>query len=121
MVLAGPKLEAFYERRSGERLKLSKIRERALSGDDADAIATIDRLCSEFGKAIAVVLNILDPDIVVLGGGVSNIPELYTRGVEAIRPWIFNDGRVHTQIVQHQLGDSAGVFGAALLTAKEGV
>ena len=56
----------------------------------------------------------VEPDIVVLGGGLSNIDELYTRGVEAVRAQVFSD-QLTTPIVRNQLGDSAGVIGAALI------
>jgi fructokinase len=68
-----------------------------------------------FGQAIAVVINILDPDCIVLGGGVSNIDELYTEGVREAEKFVFND-KCYTRIVRNELGDSAGVFGAAMLT-----
>jgi fructokinase len=63
---------------------------------------------------MANLINILDPDIVVLGGGVSNIPELYTEGVAEVRRCIFSDS-LETPIVKHAIGDSAGVIGAALI------
>mgnify|MGYP000405570180 FL=1 len=56
----------------------------------------------------------LDPEAVVLGGGVSNLPVFYREGTEAVRRWVFND-QLLTPIVKHALGDSAGVLGAALL------
>jgi fructokinase len=76
----------------------------------------VERLVSYFGKALATVVNILDPHAIVLGGGVSNVDLLYTRGVEAMKPWVFND-RFLTRVVKNELGDSAGVFGAAMLVA----
>jgi predicted NBD/HSP70 family sugar kinase len=72
-----------------------------------------------FGKAISVVINIVDPDVIVLGGGVSQMPELYTRGPQAISDYIFNKGRVMVPVVPALLGDSAGVFGAAYLVDEE--
>ena len=60
------------------------------------------------------MINLLDPDVVVLGGGVSNVPWLYDEGAERARANIFSDVR-DTPILQNRLGDSAGVFGAALL------
>ena len=89
---------------------------RAIVGQDVAAVETIDRLVTWFGRGLATVINILDPHVVVLGGGVSNIDALYTRGVEALGPWVFND-TVQTRIVRNELGDSAGVFGAAMLVA----
>ena len=69
-----------------------------------------------FGRAISVIINIVDPDVIVIGGGVGNIDEIYTDGVEAIKKFVFNNGVVDTPIVKPMLGDSAGVFGAAYLT-----
>jgi fructokinase len=66
-----------------------------------------------FGRAIATVINIVDPDVIVLGGGVSNLDVLYDRGPQAVARWIFND-EVATKIVRHEMGDSAGVIGAAI-------
>ncbi len=114
--LSGPHLEAFYKERTGQSLPLADIAERAVTGGDAAAGETIDRLVEWFGRGVGTVINILDPHLVVLGGGVSNIDALYTRGVEALAPWVFND-TVHTRIVRNELGDSAGVFGAAMLVA----
>ncbi|HUI27126.1 MAG TPA: ROK family protein, partial [Candidatus Kryptonia bacterium] len=67
-----------------------------------------------FGRGLANVIDIVDPDVVVLGGGLSNIDELYTRGRAAVARYVCND-ELRTPIVRHQLGDSAGVIGAALL------
>ena len=114
--LSGPHLETFYRDLSGESVDLPDIALRAHAGQDTAAIETIDRLTTWFGRGVATVINILDPHIVVLGGGVSNIDALYTRGVEALTPWVFND-TVHTRVVRNELGDSAGVFGAAMLVA----
>jgi predicted NBD/HSP70 family sugar kinase len=58
---------------------------------------------------------VIDPNLIVIGGGVGNIDLLYTAGYERIRKYIFNKGIVTTPIVKPKLGDSAGVFGAALL------
>jgi len=69
---------------------------------------------SHFGRAIANLIDILDPDMVVLGGGVSNFSAVYTEGVAAVRKYVFTD-EMETPIVKHQLGDSAGVLGAALV------
>ncbi len=118
-VLSGPSLERYYEAASGTKLRLPEIHQRALAGEEA-AVKTIDRMVAFFGKAISVVINILDPDVIVIGGGVGRIPEIYTRGKDAIKNYIFNDGRVSTPIVQPLLGDSAGVFGAAYLVSEIG-
>lgn len=114
-VISGPALEQYYFQQTGKKLSLDKIRERI--DIDAEANATIDRLLRYFGKAVAAVINILDPECIVLGGGISNIDLLYSRGPDEIRKHVFND-RLETRIVKNLLGDSAGVYGAALLTAE---
>ncbi len=70
-----------------------------------------------FGTGLATVIDILDPDVIVLGGGVSNIPFLYTEGKESVYDKVFSDA-IDTPILQNQLGDSAGVYGAAMLGQK---
>lgn len=114
--LAGPRLEGFYEELQGQPRALSEIFMRHQQGLDPDATKTIKRLLSCFGRAVAVVINVLDPHVVVLGGGVSNVDALYAEGVREVERWVFNE-RMHTRIVRHHLGDSAGVFGAAMLVA----
>ncbi|MEQ1744007.1 MAG: ROK family protein [Saprospiraceae bacterium] len=113
-VISGPALEKFYARESGQSLHLRDIVLRAEAGTDPVAVATMDRLIHFFGKAIAVVINIVDPDAIVLGGGVGNIDQLYTDGVAEARKHLFNT-RIDTVFLKPKLGDSAGVFGAALL------
>lgn len=115
-VLSGVWLERFYQKQSGQTRKLKDIVERHLRNEDEHATATVHRLTENFGKAIAVVINILDPDVIVLGGGVGNIDLLYTDGVEATKRYVFNH-TLETKIVKPLLGDSAGVFGAAMLNS----
>ncbi len=112
-ILSGPALEKYYARRHGQQRKLKEI--SASRDSDPDAKDTIDRLVYFFGKGIASVINIIDPEVIVLGGGVGNIPDLYDRGLESAAKFSFNT-RLETKIVRPKLGDSAGVFGAALLT-----
>ena len=114
--ISGPRLEQFYAGLADEARSLPEIVTRSEAGADDAAVATMDRLISYFGKALASVVNILDPHTIVLGGGVSNVDLLYTRGVEAMKPWVFND-KLLTPVVKNELGDSAGVFGAAMLVA----
>lgn len=115
-VISGPATERYYEKITGEKIKLKEISKRYKEGDAA-AKQTIERLCDFFGKAVSVVVDILDPDVLVIGGGVGNIEALYTNGVEALKKYIFNN-RVDVQILKPSLGDSAGVFGAAALVAE---
>lgn len=113
-VFSGPALERYYAGLTGQPLRLAEIAQRAEAGVDPAAQQTIDRLIHFFGKAIAVVINIVDPDAIVLGGGVGNIARLYTDGVAEAGKHLFNT-RIDTVFLKPKLGDSAGVFGAALL------
>lgn len=108
--LGGPFLEAEYARRTGRKKKLADI----AANDETGLIAERVEL---FGRALAIVINVVDPDVVVLGGGVSNLDVFYTDGVAAVARWVFNDA-LETRIVRHALGDSAGVLGAALLPKR---
>lgn len=113
-VISGPATEAYYQNLTNTRLKLPQILERYHRGKDEAAIQTIQRLIHFFGKGIANVINILDPDVIVLGGGLSNIDLLYIDGVEEAKKFVFNS-RLDTLFLRPKLGDSAGVFGAAFL------
>ena len=113
-VISGPATERYYRSVTGESLRLKEIVAR--DGSDPAATATIDRLCHFFGKGVSVITNLLDPDVIVVGGGVGNIEALYSRGVESLNKHIFNN-RVEVPLLKPSLGDSAGVFGAAALVA----
>lgn len=115
-VLSGPGLQRYYKSITGSMLSLKDILAHALQGNDQAAIKTIDRLNHYFGKAVSVIINMLDPDVIVVGGGVGNIDSIYTAGVESLNTFIFNN-RVDVPILKPSLGDSAGVFGAAALVA----
>jgi len=111
--ISGPAVEEAYRSRTGKVLRMADIvigaRER-----DADAQAVFAAFIDRFGRAVANLISILDPDVVVFGGGLSNIEELYTAGRAAIARYVFND-ELRTELRRNQLGDSAGVIGAALL------
>ncbi len=83
---------------------------------DPTAQKTMLRLVEFFGKSLSVVINILDPDVVVIGGGVGNIDLLYDRGLDSLRKYVFNN-RLDTPVVRPLLGDSAGLYGAAFLVS----
>lgn len=117
-IIAGPALERWYKQQSGVSKKLKEIVSLAASKSDPVAVQTIDRLHEMFGKALSVVINILDPDVIVIGGGVGNISSLYDKGIEHLKKYVFND-RLDTPVVRPSLGDSAGVFGAAFLTENQ--
>jgi fructokinase len=115
-VICGPATERYYRGLTGQALSLKEIVTGHKTGSDAAATQTIERLCHFFGKGISVVTNLLDPEVIVVGGGVGNIDALYTLGLEELRRFIFNN-RVEVQLLKPSLGDSAGVFGAAALVA----
>jgi N-acetylglucosamine kinase len=113
-VISGPALERHYASASGCRRTLPEI--VRLASTDPVAAETLGRLTAKFGEAIAVVIDILDPDAIVIGGGVGNIAHLYSPETRtAIRRHLFN-AELRTELLRPALGDSAGVFGAALLT-----
>ena len=113
-VISGKNLERYHRETYDENKKLKQIYQEHLSGGFPNSTATIERLIHFFGLGISSLINVLDPDVIVLGGGVGNIDLLYTEGVESIKKFVFNP-RVDTKILKPKLGDSAGVFGAAFL------
>jgi fructokinase len=116
-VISGPALERHYREKTGRRLPLPEIVARAAAGE-RPARATFERLRSKFGEAIAAVINILDPDAIVIGGGVGNIELLYEEATrQAVLRNVFNS-ELRTEFLRPTLGDSAGVFGAAMLSAS---
>jgi fructokinase len=111
--LSGGGLENRYAEKFGVRRSLREVTAAYLAGEPT-AVEFIQEFFNRFGRALANLIDILDPDIVVIGGGVSNFDALYTEGVAAVRRQVFTD-ELQTPIVKHQLGDSAGVIGAAFV------
>jgi fructokinase len=113
-LLSGPGLLHDY-RSSGGDAAHDTVRIVALAEQgDPLAIAAMQRYFDRFGRALSVVINILDPDAVVLGGGMSNIARLYTDGRKAVARYLFSD-ELRTPILRNSHGDSSGVRGAAQL------
>jgi predicted NBD/HSP70 family sugar kinase len=110
-VLSGPALQRYYKQISGNEKSLKQIVQDL---SDPYSQQTLDRLHDFFGKAVSTITNMLDPDVIVVGGGVGNIDSLYTEGVASVGRYIFNN-RLDVPILKPSLGDSAGVFGAAAL------
>jgi fructokinase len=108
---SGPAVEADYAARSGSPLSMHEIAARR--GDDPHARAAIETLLDTFGRAVANLIDILDPAAIVLGGGLSNLDVLLDEGRSRVAGYVFND-ELLTPILRNELGDSAGVFGAAL-------
>jgi fructokinase len=111
--LSGPGLERDHLAIAGERLSSHDIAARAAARDDACG-ATLQRYEERLARALAHVINILDPDVIVLGGGMSNIDRLYVSVPQLWKRWVFSD-RVDTKLVRHVHGDSSGVRGAVWL------
>ncbi len=120
-VISGTGLEKFYEKISTRRLTLEEILANYHAGKDEFAAETIERLLEFYGRAVSTLINVLDPHLIVIGGGVGNVDLLYTKGYERIKKYVFNNRTLKTPIVKPVLGDSAGVFGAALLIEKNEV
>ncbi len=111
--LSGPGLAADHRRVSGQTLDGPAIVAAAAAGDAA-ARASLERYTRRLARGLAAVVNLLDPDVIVLGGGLSRLDGLYTAIPELWRRWIFSD-RVDTRLVPARHGDSSGVRGAAWL------
>ena len=109
---SGSGVEREYHRRTGERKKLAELVD--LRATDEVAAALVDELIEAYGRGLANVIDILDPSAIVLGGGVSNLEVLYGEGRSRVETYVCN-GELQTPILRHELGDSAGVIGAALL------
>ncbi len=111
--ISGGGLEARYAEQFGTKRPFKEIVNDYNAGD-ARAVAFMKVFFRNFGRSLANLIDVLDPDVVVLGGGVSNFDALYTEGVAEVAGHVFSDC-LETPIVKNQLGDSAGVIGAALI------
>jgi predicted NBD/HSP70 family sugar kinase len=111
--LAGPHIEKHYTELSGDSVRLPEIITRWEAGEEA-AKECVQVWLDHYGIAMANLINTLDPDIIVLGGGVSRSDVLYGAGRAYIEKHVFAE-ELLTPVVRHSFGDSAGVFGAAFL------
>ena len=111
--LSGPGLSHDHARATGETLTAADIASRAEQGH-APAAASLERYAGRMARALATVINVVDPDVIVLGGGMSNITRLYTRVPELLPAFVFSD-RVTTRLLAPMHGDTSGVRGAAWL------
>ncbi|WJN60354.1 ROK family protein [Pseudomonas sp. SO81] len=107
--LSGPGWAA----RSDLGLNATQLAEAAQRGE-APAVAALQRYCEQLARALASVINVIDPEVIVLGGGLSNMPALYREVPRLLVRHVFSD-RVNTRLVQARHGDSSGVRGAAWL------
>ena len=117
-LISGSGVQARYSDRfpDAEPLTMETIVAGARAGDER-CRPVFDQFLDDFGRALGGLISILDPDIVVLGGGLSNIEELYDAGTRRVHHYVFHE-KLRTPIVRNELGDSAGVIGAAWLGAQ---
>lgn len=111
--ISGGGLQNIFRARFGELKPVPEIVAGFRRGEPRTS-SVFSEFLEHFGVALSNVIDILDPDMVILGGGLSNIKELYTLGYQEVGKKIFSDG-LETPIVKNRLGDSAGVFGAAMI------
>ncbi len=111
--LSGPALGVQFAHGTGRKLNAGEIATLA-QRDDGQAQATLAAYERRFAKSLAHLINILDPDIIVLGGGLSNLDRLYTNVAPLISRYAFSD-KIATPLVKNRWGDSGGVRGAAWL------
>lgn len=113
--LSGPRLQEQFSKRTGRDLRATEIAEAALGGD-AEAGAQMELYCDRLARALSVVINILDPHAIVLGGGLSKMTRLYERVPELWKRYVFSEPQfIATRLLAPQYGDSSGVRGAAWL------
>jgi len=130
--LSGPALAADHARAAGHGRTADRAQAAVNSPPDRDASAVVaamragdrmaaeslERYCGRLARALAGVINLLDPDAIVLGGGLSGVDELYAEVPHRLRPLVFAD-RAHTPLLRARHGDSSGVRGAARLVAPQ--
>jgi fructokinase len=109
--ISGGGVEKNCQRKFGRQLTMHQITQGYRDGDPACG-AIFEEFLEDYGRCLGGLISLLDPDAVILGGGLSNIKELYTLGLARIRRYAFHR-HIETPILKNRLGDSAGVFGAA--------
>ena len=116
--VSGTGFSARHAAATGARLDAAEIARRAAAGDDACA-ESLARYEDQLARALAGIINVIDPDIIVLGGGMSNVQRLYVNVPKLWSKWVFSD-RVDTRLAPPMHGDSSGVRGAAWLWPETG-
>jgi fructokinase len=113
--LSGPRLQHQFEERTGRALRATDIAAAALAGD-AEAAQHMELYCDRLARALAGIINILDPHAIVLGGGLSRMTQLYDRVPELWQRYVFSEPySIATRLLPPKHGDSSGVRGAAWL------
>jgi len=115
--LSGPALSRDYAADGGEPLSATDIAGRAAAGEP-QAAAALARYEQRFARALGTIINVIDPDVIVLGGGLSNVERLYENVPQLWSPFVFSD-RVGTRLVRAVHGDASGVRGAAWLWEEQ--
>ncbi len=115
--LSGPALSSHFFAKTGRSVTAQQLVALAEQGDAA-AQAMLETYANWMAKALASVINVVDPDVIVLGGGLSNMKWLYQRVPQLWQQWVFSD-QVETRLVPAKWGDSSGVRGAAWLASNE--
>jgi len=116
--VSGTGFKMDYQRVTGDIISTHDIIENARRGDES-AAAAVERYCDRLARGFAYVINMIDPDVIVVGGGMSNVQHIYNRVPELWNEYIFHDGPVVTELRQAVHGDSSGVRGAAWLWPKD--
>ena len=111
--ISGGGVEARYAEQHGQRRSFVDLVKQYHAGDPG-TVEFMKVFFRNFGRAMANLIDVLDPDLIVIGGGVSNFDAIYTEGIHEVARQVFSDC-LDTPIVKHKLGDSAGVIGAALI------
>ncbi len=114
LYLSGTGIQRLYQERTGKERMLPEIYQDYHSGNDPISVEVIQELIFNFGRGMANLIAIFDPSIIVVGGGVSNLPVLYTEGAASANRQAFRP-ELPIPIVQSKLGDSSGIYGAAML------
>jgi fructokinase len=113
--LSGPRLQEQFKSRTGRTLRATEIADAAAAGDE-QAAAQMELYCDRLARALSVVINVLDPHAIVLGGGLSKMTALYARVPELWKRYVFSEPeRIVTKLLPPTFGDSSGVRGAAWL------
>jgi fructokinase len=116
--ISGTAFERDFRETTGRTLRGREIAAAAQAGD-AEAEAAMERLESRLGRGLAMIVDVLDPDVIVLGGGLSNIDRLYAGGVQRVMQAYVFGGECNTPLLRNRHGDSSGVRGAAWLWPQE--
>lgn len=117
MYLAGPGLRQQHHKATGSFFRATDIAAQARAGRE-EALMTMENFHDRLARSVATMVNFLDPDVIVFGGGVSKIREIYEELPVRLRQYVFAD-RVRTRILPSKHGDASGVRGAAWLWSEE--